>query len=43
VLRRAIENPLATALLEDRFTQARRVRVESAGDPTAPLAFVALP
>jgi ATP-dependent Clp protease ATP-binding subunit ClpB len=43
VLRRALENPLATALLEDRFSQARAVRVEPGDGPAAPLRFAALP
>jgi ATP-dependent Clp protease ATP-binding subunit ClpA len=37
VLRRALENPLATALLEERFTEARGVRVEPGASPGAPL------
>jgi ATP-dependent Clp protease ATP-binding subunit ClpA len=37
VLRRALENPLATALLEERFTEARGVRVEPGPSPGAPL------
>ena len=36
VLRRRIENPLATALLEDRFRGASGVRIERTGDPAAP-------
>ena len=41
VLRRRIENPLATELLEDHFRGARGVRVEPAGEagPTGPLRF----
>jgi ATP-dependent Clp protease ATP-binding subunit ClpB len=35
VLRRRIENPLATELLEDHFRAARGVRV-SLGDPSGP-------
>ena len=42
VLRRAIENPMATALLEERFDQARLVRVEAGENPQAPLQFVAV-
>jgi hypothetical protein len=38
VLRRRIENPLATELLEDHFRGARGVRVE----PGDPLRFVPL-
>jgi ATP-dependent Clp protease ATP-binding subunit ClpA len=41
VLRRRIENPLATELLEDHFRGARGVRVEPAGEAgaTGPLRF----
>jgi ATP-dependent Clp protease ATP-binding subunit ClpA len=39
VLRRRIENPLATELLEDRYAAARGVRVALAEDPAAPLCF----
>ncbi|MFZ9754036.1 MAG: AAA family ATPase, partial [Cyanobium sp.] len=45
VLRRRIENPLATHLLEDRFRGARGVRVEAvagAGGEAAELRFVPL-
>ncbi|MFM1813275.1 MAG: hypothetical protein RLZZ336_2213, partial [Cyanobacteriota bacterium] len=42
VLRRLIENPLATALLEERFTQAALVRVEPGETPQAPLRFSAV-
>ncbi|MEB3270137.1 MAG: AAA family ATPase [Synechococcus sp.] len=35
VLRRRIENPLATALLEDRFHGASGVRIECLGEPGA--------
>jgi len=42
VLRRLIENPLATALLEERFAQASRVRVEPGATPQAPLRFTAV-
>jgi ATP-dependent Clp protease ATP-binding subunit ClpA len=42
VLRRLIENPLATALLEERFAQASRVRVEPGETPQAPLQFTAV-
>ncbi len=35
VLRRRIENPLATALLEDRFRGASGVRIECVGEPGA--------
>ena len=42
VLRRLIENPLATALLEERFAQASRVRVEPGETPQAPLRFTAV-
>ena len=43
VLRRRIENPLATHLLEDRFRGARGVRVEAAGGgEAASLRFVPL-
>ena len=38
VLRRQLENPLATELLAERFTGARGVRVE----PGNPLTFVPL-
>ncbi len=43
VLRRTLENPLATALLEERFSQARRLQVLAGDSPGAPLRFVALP
>ena len=45
VLRRRIENPLATALLEERFHGARGVRVQraSAGDAGGPLELDFLP
>ncbi|MFQ6537760.1 MULTISPECIES: ATP-dependent Clp protease ATP-binding subunit [Aphanothece] len=39
VLRRRIENPLATELLEDRYAAARGVRLALAEDPAAPLCF----
>jgi ATP-dependent Clp protease ATP-binding subunit ClpA len=42
VLRRMIENPLATALLEERFAQAGLVRVEPGETPQAPLQFTAV-
>jgi len=42
VLRRLIENPLATALLEERFAQASRVRVEPGETPQAPLRLTAV-
>jgi ATP-dependent Clp protease ATP-binding subunit ClpA len=42
VLRRLIENPLATALLEERFAQAALVRVEPGETPQAPLRFNAV-
>jgi hypothetical protein len=37
-----IENPLATALLEERFAQAGLVRVEPGETPQAPLQFTAV-
>ena len=46
VLRRRIENPLATHLLEDRYRGARGVRVEAvarAGGEGSELRFVAFP
>ncbi len=43
VLRRRIENPLATELLEDHFTAARGVRLELAGPGEAGFRFVPLP
>ncbi|MFM7268354.1 MAG: AAA family ATPase, partial [Cyanobium sp.] len=47
VLRRLIENPLATHLLEERFRGARGVRIAQAPDPrdgaTAGLCFLPLP
>ena len=43
VLRRALENPLATALLEDRFAQAHGVRVAPAAAAGAPLELLPLP
>ena len=43
VLRRRIENPLATELLAEHFRGARGVRVESGGEEGAPLRFRALP
>ncbi|MBM5809850.1 MAG: AAA family ATPase, partial [Cyanobacteria bacterium M_surface_9_m1_291] len=43
VLRRALENPLATALLEDRFAQARAVRVAPPTTAGAALELVPLP
>ena len=42
VLRRQIENPLATALLEDRFGEARGVRVEPGDTASGPLRFAEL-
>jgi hypothetical protein len=36
VLRRRSDNPLATALLEDRFRGASGVRIEPAGDTSTP-------
>jgi ATP-dependent Clp protease ATP-binding subunit ClpA len=42
VLRRRIENPLATELLEDHFTAARGVRLELAGPGEAGFRFVPL-
>ncbi|PSB39240.1 ATP-dependent Clp protease ATP-binding subunit [Aphanothece minutissima] len=42
VLRRRIENPLATELLEDHFTTARGVRLELAGPGEAGFRFVPL-
>ncbi|QPN67820.1 ATP-dependent Clp protease ATP-binding subunit [Synechococcus sp. CBW1006] len=42
LLRRRIENPLATELLEDRFQGASGVRVSLADDPGAPLRFLRL-
>ena len=42
VLRRMIENPLATALLEERFAQAGLVRVEPGETPQVPLQFTAV-
>ncbi|MFZ9270764.1 MAG: ATP-dependent Clp protease ATP-binding subunit [Prochlorococcaceae cyanobacterium] len=43
VLRRALENPLATALLEERFAQAHGVRVVAAAGPGEPLELVPVP
>jgi ATP-dependent Clp protease ATP-binding subunit ClpA len=43
VLRRRIENPLATELLAEHFRGARGVRVEPGGQEGAPLLFRALP
>ena len=43
VLRRALENPLATALLEERFAQARGVQVVAAAGPGEPLGLVPVP
>jgi ATP-dependent Clp protease ATP-binding subunit ClpA len=40
VLRRRLENPLATALLADQFTGARGVRVELAADADGDLQFL---
>jgi ATP-dependent Clp protease ATP-binding subunit ClpA len=42
VLRRRIENPLATELLEDHFTAARGVRLELAGPGEAGFRFLPL-
>ena len=42
VLRRRIENPLATELLEDHFTAARGVRLELAGPGETGFRFVPL-
>ncbi|MEB3262751.1 MAG: AAA family ATPase, partial [Synechococcus sp.] len=42
LLRRRIENPLATELLEERFAGARGVRVTLGELPTAPLRFLPL-
>ena len=42
VLRRRIENPLATELLEDHFSGARGVRLELAGPGEAGFRFVPL-
>ncbi len=42
LLRRRIENPLATELLEDRFQGARGVRVTPGESATAPLRFLPL-
>ncbi|MCS5693713.1 AAA family ATPase [Cyanobium sp. FGCU-6] len=42
VLRRRIENPLATELLAEHFRGARGVRVEPGGEEGAPLRFRAL-
>ena len=43
VLRRALENPLATALLEERFAQASGVRVEPGEGAAAALRLTPLP
>jgi len=43
VLRRAVENPLATALLEERFAQARGVQVVAAAGPGEPLGLLPVP
>ncbi|MEB3276420.1 MAG: AAA family ATPase [Cyanobacteriota bacterium] len=43
VLRRALENPLATALLEDRFVQARGVRVAAPTAAGAAMELLPLP
>ncbi len=42
VLRRRVENPLATALLEDHFSGARGVRLELAGPGEAGFHFIPL-
>jgi ATP-dependent Clp protease ATP-binding subunit ClpB len=42
VLRRTLENPLATALLEERFSQVQRLRVQPGDQPTDPLRFTPL-
>ncbi|MCP9850030.1 ATP-dependent Clp protease ATP-binding subunit [Cyanobium sp. Morenito 9A2] len=42
LLRRQIENPLATALLAETFSGARGVRVQAAPEPAAPLLFTPL-
>ena len=39
VLRRRLENPLATELLEDRFSGAQAVRVQAGEAPTEPFRF----
>lgn len=39
VLRRRLENPLATELLEDRFHAAQTVRVHAGSSPTDPFQF----
>ena len=39
VLRRRLENPLATELLEDRFSGAQAVRVLAGEAPTEPFRF----
>jgi len=39
VLRRQLENPLATELLEERFSGASGVRVACGGEPGDPLRF----
>jgi ATP-dependent Clp protease ATP-binding subunit ClpA len=43
VLRRRLENPLATALLADQFSGARGVRVELATTAAGELAFQPVP
>ena len=39
VLRRRLENPLATELLEERFSGAQAVRVLAGSDPSEPFRF----
>ena len=39
VLRRRLENPLATELLEERFSGAQAVRVQAGATPNAPFLF----
>lgn len=40
VLRRRLENPLATQLLEERFGGVRAIRVQAGGAPADPLVFI---
>ena len=39
ILRRRIENPLATKLLEDNFVGAKAIRVSATNDASKPLDF----
>jgi hypothetical protein len=40
VLRRRVENPLATELLEERFSSARAVRVKPGAQASEPFQFL---